>query len=912
MTCARALRLLPVLVLAGVGIAVPSAGSSSARAPVAAGASSTASAVSASAYHTCALTSAGGAKCWGNNGAGQLGDGTTTDRHTPVDVTGLTSGDAAVTAGDLYTCAVTSAGGAKCWGANGDGQLGDGTTNTIRHTPVDVSGLASGVTAITADTFHTCALTSTGGAKCWGYNGLGQLGDGTTTNSSVPVDVSGLTSGVAAVAVGYSYSCALTSAGGVKCWGANNAGQLGDGTTTRRYTPVDVSGLGSGVVAVSAGGGHTCALTSVGGVKCWGANNSGELGDGTTTERHTPVNVSGLTSGVAAISGGGDTCALTSAGGVKCWGWNKFGQLGDGTTTDRHTPVSVFGLTRGAAAVSVGGLHTCAVTSGGGVRCWGDNRYGELGDNKACGSPCPTPVQVVGLGRAQCVVPKVTGTKLAAAKRAIRKAHCSVGKVTKAYSKRVKKGRVISQKPKPGKTLPKGSKINLTVSKGKKRSSGVGLTGTTTAAIALGGAHTCALTASGGAKCWGLNDFGQVGANDACVVCKKPVDVSGLTNGVTALAAGDEHTCALTASGRVKCWGLNDAGQLGDGTTTDRSTPVNVSRLTSGVGAIAAGGHHTCALTSAGGAKCWGENFFGQLGDGATTDRSTPANVSGLASGVSAIAAGFSHTCALTASGGVKCWGDNGEGQLGDGTTTNRHTPVDVSGFQSGVSAIAAGGDDAGGDHTCALTAAGGVKCWGRNDSGQLGDGTTAERHTPVDVSGLTSGVSAIAAGGDHTCALTASGGVKCWGDNYSGQLGDGTTTDRSIPVDVSGLTSGVSAIAAGGEHTCALTASGGVKCWGYNDAGQLGDGTITERHTPVNVSGLASGVKCRVPNVKGKKLAVAKRATRKAHCSVGKVTKAYSKRVKKGRVISQKPKPGTTLPAASPVNLKVSEGPHK
>ncbi len=346
-------------------------------------------------------------------------------------------------------------------------------------------------------------------------------------------------------------------------------------------------------------------------------------------------------------------------------------------------------------------------------------------------------------------------------------------------------------------------------------------------AIAAGGYHTCALTAGGGVKCWGDNFYGQLG-DGTTTHRHTPVWVSGLAN-VTAIAAGWFYTCALTSGGGVKCWGYNGYGQLGNGSTTDRHAPVNVSGLTNGVDAITAGGDHTCALMSSGGIKCWGYNGYGQMGDGTTTDHHTPANVFWLGSLPASVSAGWMHTCAVSVYGTAKCWGNNGFGRLGDGTTTDRHAPVTVSGLVDGVSAIYAGGY-----HTCATTDSE-FKCWGWNGNGNLGDGTTTNRHTPVDVFWVIGPPDTVSAGTYHTCAL-AGDGAKCWGDNDSGQVGDGTTTNRLIPTWVSGLDDGVGAISAGGYHTCALMSGGGVKCWGANGYGQLGDGTTTDRHTPVDV----------------------------------------------------------------------------
>jgi alpha-tubulin suppressor-like RCC1 family protein len=360
------------------------------------------------------------------------------------------------------------------------------------------------------------------------------------------------------------------------------------------------------------------------------------------------------------------------------------------------------------------------------------------------------------------------------------------------------------------------------------------------ATLAAGEGFTCAVSAAGGVRCWGSNGFGEL-ADRSTKDRLTPVNVWGLSNGVVAIAAGWVHTCALTVAGAVECWGSNIDYLPGDGAPPHRLTPVAVPGLASGVVAIAAGGSHNCALTAAGAVKCWGRNDLGQLGDGTTSTPATPVAVSGLSSGVVAISAGQSHSCALTGAGAVKCWGSNLYGQLGDGTKTNRWTPVVVSGLSSGVVAIAAGGR-----HTCALTTAGAVKCWGSGADGQLGDGSFESRATPGPVSGLSSGVVAITAGFLHNCALSADGAAKCWGRAGFGQIGDGFwTANRPTPRAVAGLSSGVGAISAGVFHTCAVT-NGGVKCWGNNWRGQLGDGTTTNRNAPISVLRLTPVVRAR------------------------------------------------------------------
>jgi len=335
--------------------------------------------------------------------------------------------------------------------------------------------------------------------------------------------------------------------------------------------------------------------------------------------------------------------------------------------------------------------------------------------------------------------------------------------------------------------------------------------------LAAGDNFTCALTNKGGVKCWGDNRSTGALGNGSGKDSSTPVDVFGLSSGVAGLAAGDVQACALTVKGGVKCWGWY---LLGMPHALGGRIPNYVPGLTSGAIAITAGGGHNCVLLIGGAVKCWGNNEFGQLGNGTIKDSAVPTEVIGLTSGVVAIAAGSTHTCALMNTGKVMCWGSEGD-----------NIPVEISGLPDGIVAIAAGGY-----HTCALTSNGGVLCWGSNYFGELGD-AEANILTPKYLDHLTSGIAKIALGGGHTCVLTTSGAVKCLGHGAAGGLGNGTNDSSSIPVDVTGLSSGVVAIAASG-HTCAMINTGKIMCWGPNYCGELGDGSEKNSAIPVEVIG--------------------------------------------------------------------------
>lgn len=759
------------------------------------------------------LRSLNGAKCWGDSSFNQLTTGSFEDSATPVtvkkEVANKVSFLTGLGSGARHACSVTNDKRVKCWGNNAHGQLGDETTTNsadgVQVRSPTGSEFVSNIVQVVAGENHSCALSTVGGVRCWGDNGGGQLGTGdkvdrlTPTPTLAPVGTSGDLLGASQIAANYFTTCALLESKEVACWGFNRNGQLGSGSgTVDDVRPVYVQFEGSNlssIKSISAGTRHVCAVSETGNAYCWGDNRFSQIGDGTSTLRDTAVAVvdeagTGLLTGVEEIAAGHiHTCARLTSGEARCWGF-RF-QLGTGSSVSSATPVAVrnsddtANLT-GVTSIQTRYSSTCALTSPGDVMCWGINGSGQLGDDSTSTRLLPVPV----MGE-----------------------------------------------------------------------DGIG-TLSNVSTITVGDEFACALDSVDDFFCWGANSSGQLTTGDF-VSSSTPegttLDRATLKTpllGVNSIVGGELHSCVLTDAGEVLCWGDNGGGQLGVGDKVDREypTPVNAPVGETGVlsGVIQLVGNYftTCALLDSQEVACWGFNRKGQTGSGTGNfDEVTPAYVvlgAGNLEDVVQISAGHQHVCATTSLGEVFCWGFNRLGQLGDGSITNRPIPVSVRGpggvgFLTNVVSVHAGNE-----HSCALIDDGSMYCWGF--SGRLGTGATGTSTVPVQVAGIggagtLSDVVAVSTFNRHTLALLDDGTLVGWGDNSSGQLGDGTTTSRLAPVKVlneAGISDllNVREISAGFDHSCAYMADRTVKCWGAGDDGQLGDGLFTSSLLPVSVTG--------------------------------------------------------------------------
>ena len=616
-------------------------------------------------------------------------------------------------------------------------------------------------------------------------------------------------------AIGDNHTCAILSNGSMGCWGNNRSGQLGNGTTTEELSPqiidetTEYSFVSLGT-SIDKKEDHTCAITSEGTLKCWGENSFGQLGIGNSIAQSEPTLVdSSTTYKAVAVGGYPHTCAITTSGVLKCWGNNDNGQLGNNNDLDQNTPQIIdSGVTY--SSIATGQYHTCGITSSGTLKCWGNNDKGQLGTEPPVSTSSPTPVDGGGIYSAVAL-----GDRHTCAITQIGELHCWGYNLSGQLGNESNSTAIIPQHIDPTERYRE---------------------------IALGYAHTCGITISGTLKCWGDNTFGQLG-DGTTTDRNKPVAIDANTTYTSVFSSSSsDSTCAITAEDEFKCWGSNLDGQLGDGTsllTLYRNTPTLIDSGTD-YQLVSSGIEHTCAKTTSGKIRCWGSNFYGQLGDGTHNLSITPIGID-LSTNYSNIEVGRGHTCGITPSGEIRCWGSNSYGQLGDGTLIDHLNPPEPPSGRGAV-VILADPDptfysslSVGYRHTCGILThqiedTTELKCWGDNRSTQLTNAAANPEKTQKTIDVGTQ-YTQVSAGWDHTCGITISKQLKCWGRNLEGQLGDNSQTNRETPVTIG--SEEYLSVSSGYEHTCAIRTNNELYCWGANDAGQLGDGTITMRLTP-------------------------------------------------------------------------------
>ncbi len=612
------------------------------------------------------------------------------------------------------------------------------------------------------------------------------------------------------MSAGSAHTCAVLEDDSLKCWGSNQSGALGDGSFTDRPTPASVDLTGDQLPeSVIAGDNHTCAILEDNSLECWGSNRYGQLGTSTTNdEQSTPVTVDlGGGRTVKAVSvGGNHTCAILNDDSLSCWGYNGFGQLGNNTTVDEGAPIAVdLGSGKTAKAVSAGGNHTCAILDDDSLKCWGDNDYGQLGDNSTTQRPTPTDVGL--------------GSNTAKAMSARDKHTCAIldDDSLKCW------GDNDYGQLGDGTTNDRDEPTAVNLGMGQ-----------TVKAVGVGRHHTCAVLNDDSLSCWGYNGFGQLGDGTNTDRSNLTAVMLGTGRTVKTMTVGRNHICAILDNDSAKCWGSNSLGQLGYGGPVYRITPTAVDLGTVQTATAASvGNNHTCVIRTGNSLVCWGNNQSGQLGDGTNANSSTPVVVDlGTNMTAKAVSVGYAHTCAILNDDTLRCWGNNEHGQLGDSSVINRLSPVAINLGSNRAKEVSAGAY-----HTCVILDNDSLSCWGYNDSGQLGDNSTTERHVPTAIALGGNTAEAISAGQNHTCAILSNNSLSCWGRNSFGQLGDGTTVQRNVPTAVGLGGSAPKAVSVGGEHTCAILNNDSLRCWGYNSSHQLGDGTDANRDTPVNIN---------------------------------------------------------------------------
>ena len=797
--------------------------------------------------NNCAKLADDSLKCWGRED--RIGDGSTgTGNKGPTSVavpTGRTI-EQLVGVGDGSMFMLLDNGDVYAWGKNSKGQLGLGDT-TKRYSPtkidlgtdkvIEIGGTQQTTFLVMEDGSYKVAGDSSDNLYGWSYSGgdsntfiAGQANFGTGRKIN-QICTTGTYGG--------KLVCALLDNGGIKCWGKNEDGGLGDGTAgsstsksvvNNYVTGIDGSTDAKTAIAVDCGKSNACAIMKSGSVKCWGDNHYGQLGDvssgytsGEDKDKSTPVDVN-LAAGEKAVKLGlsdQTSCALLESGVTKCWGFNNHKAMGNGLNSLYYLDPSKsenklnYPSTKKGVDIITGLYGGCVLLDDKKVRCWGYNANGQVGDSTTTSQKTPLEVP---LGGDAALPVRTSFSKIA--KNVC--AACPAGSTNEA-----------GDSPDDGASVCDWG---------------------TCGANEYVSSHVCTPCTTGT-----FNDAGDSQAADTTCDDLEMCDANeyGKTTLLSArLSGGGSHTCAILNDDTLKCFGWGARGQLGYGDTDFRGDAAgemgdNLPVVDLGTGKIAkqvvAGNDRTCAILDDDTLKCWGGNSYGKLGYGDTDNRGDATGEMGdnlaainLGTGKTAkqIAAGDDHTCAILNDDTLKCWGRNNNGELGYGDMNDRGDAAGEMGDNLAAINLGTGKTakqvTAGTSHTCAILDDHTVKCWGSGGSGRLGYGdTTSYSSPPSETIDLGTGKTAkqIAAGDGHTCAILDDDTLKCWGTNHLGQLGIGSTTSKSSPQEVNlGTGKKVKQIAAGQDFTCALLDSGKIKCWGYGYYGRLGYGDTTDR----------------------------------------------------------------------------------
>ena len=788
--------------------------------------------------HNLMIDTQGRLFAWGYNGSGRLGNGSTEMPLNPINIMpSLRFND--VAAGWSHSHAIDRDGRLWSWGNNFNGRLGDGT-EMQRLTPVNIMPTLRFV-SVSTNNMHSLAITTDGRLFAWGSNEFGQIGSGTIISTyHTPVQIGGDLR-FSQIAAGHWHSLAITTDGRLFAWGRNHEGMLGDNSTTLRRAPVHISTANT-FKAISGGSLHSLAIATDGRLFGWGLNTNGRVGDGTQTRRLLPVNISTANRFTAVSAGNAHSMAIHNDGRLFAWGNNANSRLGDGTTTQRLSPVVISSAQR-FVSISAGDLHSIAINSQGSVVATGSNANLRLG----------LIFNAVGdFANASVMTTIVEGN----ARQISFQTGMTPNKMPRLFSQN--SSIISSDIPTPERhgynfvawyldnalTQPVQFPFNLSddVTFHARWLSWPTITFNTMGGNPLapqrhqfGTILTSLPTPTHPNFHYGLVGW-YIGTTPFALPHTLTADITIEARWETVLVTSSMissawHNLMIDAQGRLFSWGPNGQGRLGDGTTTTRQTPVHIrSDITfTYVSYVSAGRHHSHAIDTYGRLWGWGNNGSGRLGDGTTIQRNSPVQIGGANRFVS-VSGGWEHTLAIDTYGRLWAWGSNVNGRLGDGTTTQRNSPVLVNTTERFKAA------SAGGSHSVAITTDGRAFAWGFNGQGRLGDGTTTNRSNPVHVGGGNR-FSVISAGFSHTLAIHMDGRAFAWGEGTNGRLGNGSVqTANSSPIHIGG-TNRFSEISAGEAHSLAIATDGRLFAWGLNGSGRLGDNTINQRTTPTHIA---------------------------------------------------------------------------